>query len=281
MSHTDGVAYIDSMGRRHLALAVGLLGLLVWQVWAGGAPVDAREVVSVAERPRDARVLRIERVAAPVLDDLEEIEVGRHFEAALGVGADAEDGDGLTDAERQAGVVAELEDRLVPGRGAVQGEVRDLASDERLAGVTVVVTSPALDGAQTAITDEHGFYAITDLPPGIYLVTFYYLEVTVERSGIAVAAKEAHEVSHRLEMPKEQPRVVVRLDGHDDPDDETEVVSSFHCGTSSTNTYYVDGIDLTGLEFGDGANTGVTVTTDHVEIRPQIDEPDAFQEPTR
>src|SRR5258705_12701195 len=64
--------------------------------------------------------------------------------------------------------------------GAIQGTVSDAASGDKLAGVTVTATSPALQGTQSAITDESGFYKISPLPPGVYQVTFYYLENTVQ-----------------------------------------------------------------------------------------------------
>src|SRR5512139_1338376 len=74
--------------------------------------------------------------------------------------------------------------------GAIQGVITDSKSGEKLAGVTVTVTSPSLQGAQTAITDENGFFKISELPPGEYLVTYYYLEITVERSGITVGVNK-------------------------------------------------------------------------------------------
>src|SRR5688572_16697315 len=70
--------------------------------------------------------------------------------------------------------------------GAIQGKVTDEASGEPLAGVTIVVSSPALQGTQTAFSDENGLYKISSLPPGTYLVTFYFNQVTIERPEIAV-----------------------------------------------------------------------------------------------
>jgi hypothetical protein len=70
--------------------------------------------------------------------------------------------------------------------GAIQGVVTDAASGDGLAGVTVVVTSPALQGTQSAITDGSGVYKITNLPPGMYSATFYYSDITVRRNNIGV-----------------------------------------------------------------------------------------------
>ena len=58
--------------------------------------------------------------------------------------------------------------------GTIEGTVTEQASGKRLAGVTVTVTSPALQGEQTEFTDESGHYIITELPPGEYLVRFYF-----------------------------------------------------------------------------------------------------------
>src|SRR5690349_3321384 len=70
--------------------------------------------------------------------------------------------------------------------GAIRGTVTDGKNGDKLAGVTVIVTSPALSQTQTAITDENGAYQVGQLPPGDYLVTFYYADITVERSGVRV-----------------------------------------------------------------------------------------------
>lgn len=82
--------------------------------------------------------------------------------------------------------------------GAIQGVVTDGANGEKLAGVTVIVTSPALSQTQTAITDENGTYQVGALPPGDYLVTFYYADITVERSGIHVGVDKTTPVFQKL-----------------------------------------------------------------------------------
>src|SRR5205823_626200 len=72
--------------------------------------------------------------------------------------------------------------------GAIQGRVVDSKSGEALAGVTVVVTSGA--ASQTGITEEDGTYKITGLPPGDYLVTFFFGDATVERKGVNVGVQK-------------------------------------------------------------------------------------------
>jgi outer membrane receptor protein involved in Fe transport len=66
--------------------------------------------------------------------------------------------------------------------GAVQGVITDAATRESLSGVTVVATSPAMQGSQAAITDESGQYKITNLPPGSYTITCYYADLIVQRT---------------------------------------------------------------------------------------------------
>ena len=56
--------------------------------------------------------------------------------------------------------------------GTVAGTVRD-ASGAVLPGVTVEASSPALiEKVRTAVSDGAGQYAVANLPPGIYVVTF-------------------------------------------------------------------------------------------------------------
>jgi tetratricopeptide (TPR) repeat protein len=68
------------------------------------------------------------------------------------------------------------------GSSSITGVVTDRQTGGPLAGVTVVATSPSLQGTPAAITDEAGRYLIPNLPPGSYRVTFYYTDLTVERT---------------------------------------------------------------------------------------------------
>ena len=86
--------------------------------------------------------------------------------------------------------------------GVIRGRVTDAQAGMGLAGVTVVATSPAMPAAQTAITDETGTYAISGLPPGSYLVSYYYLDATVERNGIAVGVNRATPVFQKLDTSR-------------------------------------------------------------------------------
>lgn len=82
--------------------------------------------------------------------------------------------------------------------GAIQGAVTDATTGERLAGVTVMVTSPALAHDRRATTDETGSYKIGELPAGDYVVTFYYAGITAERSGVHVGDDQTTPVFQKL-----------------------------------------------------------------------------------
>ncbi len=96
-----------------------------------------------------------------------------------------------------------------PTTGAIQGVITDRKTGEKLVGVTVIATSSVLQGAQTAITDDNGFYKITNLPPGEYLVTFYYLELTIERRGIIVGATKTTPVYQKLDQSRSMGEMIV------------------------------------------------------------------------
>jgi outer membrane receptor protein involved in Fe transport len=77
--------------------------------------------------------------------------------------------------------------------GTIRGVVRD-AQDLPVPGVTVTVTSPALQGARTAVTDETGGYTLRGLPSGDY-------EVRFELSGFGtVTQKSRVEVGGTIEQ---------------------------------------------------------------------------------
>src|SRR5262245_43013187 len=82
--------------------------------------------------------------------------------------------------------------------GAIAGVVTDTAG-KTLEGVAVIVTSPALQGQQTAFTGGDGSYKITNLPPGTYLVAFYYGELQVRRMNIPVSTNKTTSVFQKID----------------------------------------------------------------------------------
>ena len=181
--------------------------------------------------------------------------------------------------------------------GAIQGTVVDSKTGEKLAGVTVIATSPALAQAQTAITDENGQYKITDLPPGDYLVTFYYADITLERGGINVGVNKVTPVFQKLNQEQAGGEVVKITDTAPtiDPTSTTQGITidknymknipvpgrtfestlgaaagsqgdglgvSFSGSSSLENQYFVDGVNTTGLTYG---TVGSPVINDFIE----------------
>ena len=64
-------------------------------------------------------------------------------------------------------LVAESASAQSTADGAVRGYVRDQQGGA-LPGVAVVATSPTVGGTREAVSDEEGFYRLTNLPPGEY-----------------------------------------------------------------------------------------------------------------
>jgi hypothetical protein len=71
-------------------------------------------------------------------------------------------------------------------QGVQTGTIRGMVTDQQglaVPGVTVTVTSPALQGPRTAVTDREGLFVIRALPPGDY-------EVRFELAGFATLTRE-------------------------------------------------------------------------------------------
>src|SRR6266576_3709170 len=74
-----------------------------------------------------------------------------------------------------------LQTSLVVAQGSQSGTLRGLVKDDQglvAPGVTVTVSSPALQGTRIATTGQDGAYALRALPPGEYTIKF-------ERNGFA------------------------------------------------------------------------------------------------
>ncbi|MES2504467.1 MAG: carboxypeptidase regulatory-like domain-containing protein [Myxococcota bacterium] len=71
----------------------------------------------------------------------------------------------------------------------ITGNIKGVIVDEKaeaIGGVTVVATSPSLQGEQVAMTDEKGLYVISNLPAGIYTLKAMFADATSERKGVEV-----------------------------------------------------------------------------------------------
>jgi hypothetical protein len=87
------------------------------------------------------------------------------------------------------------------GTATISGTVKD-ASGAVLPGVTVEATSPALiEGSRTVTTDDAGRYAIVNLRPGTYTVTFTLAGFsTLKREGIVLTSDFTANVNAPLKM---------------------------------------------------------------------------------
>ena len=181
-----------------------------------------------------------------------------------------------------------------PTTGAIQGRVVDAASKEPVVGVIVTVISPSLIEPQTAMTDVDGVYKITDLLPGTYQVRFEDSVTTITRSNVRVAANTVVPVFQELDREKivvhddhPIPQIDVPstgliltigrpfLDFMPIPGATIDAAAGAKAGvhndgvglavsgsTGLENRFLVDGIDITGLTFGD---IGTAVLNDFVE----------------
>ncbi|MFO0577984.1 MAG: TonB-dependent receptor [Polyangia bacterium] len=87
--------------------------------------------------------------------------------------------------------------------GQIQGVVTSDADGKPLAGVTVVVSGPALQGEQVEVTGPDGRYIITQLPSGDdYVVRFYLGEAIVERPGVRIGQNKTLTISLAMPLKK-------------------------------------------------------------------------------
>ncbi len=183
-----------------------------------------------------------------------------------------------------------------PTTGAIQGVITDAKSGDAIPGVTIIVTASGVS-TQSTISDERGSYKVNNLPPGTYLVTFYYLDATIERSDIIVGIQKTTPVFMKIGAGDGKGEVV-RIDGHAPTIDPTSTQQgitidkeylknipvpgrtfvgalgaaagsqgdiggvAFSGSTSLENQYYVDGVNTTGLTFG---TVGSPVINDFIE----------------
>ena len=111
--------------------------------------------------------------------------------------------------------VNELEDvNVLPQFGSVAGQVVD-ESGEPVAGVCVIV-----DGGEecTATTDQHGFYTLENLLPGVIEITFAETKLTQAalRQGVVVRSGEETTVDMPLNAKERKGSVQFRVAGEGD-----------------------------------------------------------------
>lgn len=96
---------------------------------------------------------------------------------------------------------------LAPAAGALAGAVIDERC-ELLTGATIFARSKELPAGRAEITDERGRFVLTDLPPGRYVISVYYLDSTLDRGGVEVRAGAVEHVQLSMPPPvKAEPRI--------------------------------------------------------------------------
>jgi outer membrane receptor protein involved in Fe transport len=185
--------------------------------------------------------------------------------------------------------------------GAIQGVVKDEVTGDAMPGVTVVVTGPT-GQPQTVITDENGFYKVTSLPPADgYLVTFYFADIVLERRGISVGVNKTAPVYVKLNTNQAGGETIVVVDSVPtiDPTSTTQGITldqeyldkipvpgrtfesalgaaagsqgdglgvAFSGSTSLENQYYVDGVNTTGLQYGQSGSSVINDFIEEIEV---------------
>jgi hypothetical protein len=169
---------------------------------------------------------------------------------------------------------------------ATRGEIRGKVVDEAgagLPGVTVTLSSSALQGAQSAVTGSDGTYSFLALPPGEYAVNFSlpgFQGRSQEDMRVSMGATTRVDAimtpafSDEVVVTSESPLVntadtTVGVDLSSDFYESlptgrnyTSVASvtpgaqaddsgqTFYGSTGAENSYYIDGANTTGIEFG-------------------------------
>jgi hypothetical protein len=170
------------LGTIILAGVCGVVGLIAGRASAPTGPI----IIAAAPPPRAAPVIVV--APTPVVEKPDDNE--------------HDDGDGTDVAEALATLNHQAGEHAAvpPPAGQVFGHITDW-HDEPAVGCTVVAVSPNLAGEQAVITDEHGDYRITALPPGYYSLTFYYDDNVFTRTDIALREIEATDFDVALALP--------------------------------------------------------------------------------
>lgn len=175
--------------------------------------------------------------------------------------------------------------RAAETTGRIFGQVSDEASGAPLAGLTIVARGP--QGEDAVLTEEDGSFAFAALPVGSYTLLVYAAGAApVERPGVVVSADKAVRVNLRL--PRQETRTetyvierrvplvdlgTARAGVTQSREDLLNLPSGTSYGEVLTrtpgaftdragnvsiagasgleNTYLVDGLNVTGIEYGD------------------------------
>jgi hypothetical protein len=172
--------------------------------------------------------------------------------------------------------------------GGLNGRVTDENGDG-LPGVTATASSPALQGTRSAVTDARGEWRLAALPPGAYQVSFELAGFGPESSSVEVGlgrdatlnmslrAATAEEITVTGEVPVIDTRsttlganfstqaietlpsgrnysslvqVTPGVASDANPENFGQSTITVYGSSGNENTFYVDGVNTTGVEYG-------------------------------
>jgi len=172
--------------------------------------------------------------------------------------------------------------------GAIQGTVADASTGQPMLLVTVVASSPSLQGTQSEFTDASGQYFMSNLPSGSYNLLFIYGDAKVKRDNVEVAVGKTTVVNAKINTAESEVITVKEraptIDAGSSKQGTTvdkdyiknipnrgrtwsgvlgaaggsqadTYGTSFSGSTSIENNYVVDGMNTSGITLGQGFPT--------------------------
>jgi hypothetical protein len=186
--------------------------------------------------------------------------------------------------------------------GSIQGTAKD-SSDAVLPGVTVEARSPALQGTKTAVTGPDGSYRFSLLPPGTYTVTFslagfgrvqktvaVQLDKTVvvdapmalsareevivtgeapviDATSSAVGTNFTSDFVRTLPIGRGFSAVATKAPGVIQGFGADQLNFNVHGSTGAENSFIIDGVDTTEIQYGRQGKTVVGDFVQEVEVK--------------
>lgn len=178
---------------------------------------------------------------------------------------------------------------LAQTTGGLGGRVADETGGV-LPGVTVTASSPVLQGTRVAVTDESGAWRIALLPPGPYTVTFDLAgfasdsaegvvvslgrdsaltivlrpraseeitvtgeAATIDQRTTTIGTNLSTQAIESLPSGRNYASIVQVASGvasDANPENSSQSTISFYGSSGAENTFYIDGVNTTGVEYG-------------------------------
>jgi hypothetical protein len=183
--------------------------------------------------------------------------------------------------------------------GSIQGTVTDETTGVPMLLVTVVASSPALQGTQSEFTDDSGQYFMSNIPTGRYSLLFIYGDAKVKRENVDVGVGKTTVVNAKINTQSTGEVITIKekaptIDAGSTKQGTTlnqdymknipggrtwqgilgaaagsqgdQYGTSFSGSTSVENSYVVDGINTSGVTLGAGTPTlGASVINNFIQ----------------